>query len=416
MRMFLKSRDVKRILTALLTAASVGVANVSDAAQQDEGMGTNTQERVLTELARMMTKTLQPVTDDTARKVREENYVFVSNLLYQCEIYREFTRLEDGTPLLIDCIAGCDGAYKEIPCQVAIDDKYAHGSAVFPEANSGNTNMVEFVDLANRMVKTGHFEYDAEFGLVMYKLSMPVSAIRSKGRTTLGMIYGFPVMEVDLFSEAYKAVLDGQKTPKEAIAQVRQKLKKIEEKEPETGHGKPSEEAVGAIRKYFEDKGFPARPVKVGDRLGFRGTITSCLSAGMKNDGYDFRLLVDDEWVCSHVWLPNVVSNHQSEVQGFVARMNKQIEESNFTLVYNDKDGSVSCRSEVHVVEFTKDVPDSMFTLLRGPVEILDRCAVVIQKIGCGKIDAVGAMKEVRESSKDKNDSETKKTPTPKAD
>ena len=82
--------------------------------------------------------------------------------------------------------------------------------------------------------------------------------------------------------------------------------------------------------------------------------------------------------------------------------------------LYNDKDGSVSCRSEVHVVEFTKDVPDSMFTLLRGPVEILDRCAVVIQKIGCGKIDAVGAMKEVRESSKGETDSEMKKTPTPK--
>jgi len=222
------------------------------------------------------------------------------------------------------------------------------------------------------------------------------------------MIYGFPVMEVDLFSEAYKAVLDGRKTPKEAMTLVGQKLKKIEEKEPESGHGKPSEEAVGAIRKYFEDKGFPAQPTKVGDRIGFGGTITSCLNAGMQNDGYEFRLLVDDEWVCSQVRLPNVVSNHQAEVRGFVARMNKQFEESNFTLVYGDKDGSVSCRAEVHVVEFTKDVSGSMFTLLRGPVELLDWCAVAVQKIGSGKIDAEKAMEEVRESLRDGSDRKRK--------
>ena len=39
-------------------------------------------------------------------------------------------------------------------------------------------------------------------------------------------------------------------------------------------------------------------------------------------------------------------------------------------LVYDREDGSVICRSRVHVVEFVKDVRGSMITLLRHPIDI----------------------------------------------
>ena len=350
-----------------------------------------TKDRVLAVISRMMAKSLRSVSDDESRRMRDDNLLFVSNMLHDCDLDCGFVRLDDGTPFLIDTVGGCDGAYKDIPCYITIDDKYAHGGALFPEADAANTNIVEFVALANNIAERGRFEYDPEFGFVMYTLSMPVSAIRRKGKSTLGMIYGFPVMEVDLFSEAYKEVLESESNPKRAITLVEHKLKEIGGSEQKT-QVKHSEEALAAIRKFFEDKGHTARTVKFGDRLGFAGTTTGGNKEGLKNDKYDFRIEVDDEWVYSFVWLPNVVSNCHSEVSSFVARLNKELGDSCNVVVYDEKYGRILCRSQMHVIEFTKDVHDSIGRLLRHPVDILDTCSDSIQKICSGVVDAQSAI------------------------
>lgn len=353
-----------------------------------------TSDRVLSVVSRMMAKSLRPVTDDVAKREREENYLFISNLLSGCELDFRFAKLDDGTPFLVDTIGGCEGAYKDIPCSVVIDDKYAHGGALFPVANATNTNIVEFVTLANRVARTGSFEYDSEFGFVMYMHSMPMSAIRAKGKQALGMVYGFPVMEVDLFSEAYKAVLEGKQTPKEAIAEVGEKINRVKDDDAETEREKYSPEAVDAIRRYFKEKGHEASPVKDGDRIAFAGTLTSCKGDGLKNDGYQFRIFVDDEWVRSLVRLPLVASNHQAEVSAYIAGMNRRLCDPCHVLVYDGADGSVVCRSQVNVVEFAKDVGESMAVLLRHPVDILEASSDAIGKIVNGTIDAKSALED----------------------
>ena len=216
---------------AFVICAALGSACSAFAAPSEGEAGDTTKDRVLIEVSRMVAKSLRPLSDDVARQACEENFLFVSNLLHECKLNCRFERLDDGTPIMFDTIGGCDGAYGDIPCHLAIDDKYVHGGALFPEANKTNTNIVEFVSLANRVATRGSFEYDPEFGFVMYMLSMPVSAIRSKGKTALGMAYGFPVMEVDLYSEAYKAVLEGEKKPEEAMKIVTEKIRKIDENE-----------------------------------------------------------------------------------------------------------------------------------------------------------------------------------------
>lgn len=384
------------LLFVIVAIASIGMVFTSFATNSWCEVDGVYKDRVLLEVSRMMAKSLRTISDDASRRLREENFWYVSNMLHNCELDCKFTRMDDGTPFLIDTVSGCDGAYKDIPCYVVIDDKYAHGGALFPEAKAKNTNVVEFVMLANRIVEKGNFEYDPEFGFVMYTLSMPVSAIRRKGKSALGMIYGFPVMEVDLFSEAYKAILDDKATPKDAIAIVEGKLRKISGDDMHETQMKHSEEALAAIRKFFEDKGHPARSVKFGDRLGFAGTATGGKKDGLRNDKYDFRLEVDDEWVYSFVWLPNVVSNYHSEISSFVARLNKELDDSCNVLVYDEKSGRVVCRSQMHVIEFTKDVSDSISRLLRHPVDILDTCLDSIQRIARGIIDAKSAIGELK--------------------
>ena len=351
-----------------------------------------TADRVLSAISRMMAKSLRPVSDSETRQSREENYLFISNLLCDCKFDCRFWRMDDSTPILIDNVGECEGAYKDIACYVMIDDKYVHGGALFPEADVKNTNVVEFVTLANQIARTGSFEYDSEFGFVMYMNSMPVSAIRSKGKSAFGMVYGFPVMEVDLFSESYKAVLEGRKTPKEAIIEVGEKIDKIKDNDTETECEKCSFEAVDAICKYFKDRGHDARPVKDGDQVAFAGTLTSCKDDGLRNDGYQFHIFVGDEWVRSFVRLPLVASNHQVEVRAYIAGKNRRSHDPCSVLVHDGEDGSVVCRSQINVVEFTGDVENSIIMLLRRPVDILDDCSDVIVKIANGEIDAQTAL------------------------
>ena len=397
-----KNAGSAKLLMATFCAMgiSIGCACRVLAADLEIAMDAKSAEGITRELALMMLKSLRNVSDVEARKVRESNFSFVSNLLYECKIQREFTRLGDGTPFLSDSIDGCDGAYKEIPCFVAIDDKYVHGGAVFPEACVKNTNVIEFVALANRVVNKGHFEYDFKHGFVMYTLSMPVSAIRENGKSTLGMVYGFPVMEIDFFSEAYKAVLGNEKTPRDAIVLIEEKLKKINSDEVRKN---PSEDAAAAIRKFFEGKGLAARAVKLGERIGFVGTTTCGHKEGLRNDKYEFRIEIDEEWVYSFVRLPNVSTNRQAEVEKFVALLNKELEDSCNTLIFHDRDESVICRSQIHVVEFLKDIPDSISRILRHPVDILDQCSASIEKIVSGKLKATTAMAELKSGSCPKN-------------
>lgn len=386
-------------MAAFVIFTALGLACSAVAAPPEGGVDDTTKDRVLTEVSRMVAKSLRPLSDDAARQACEENFLFVSNLLQKCELGCRFIRLDDGTPMMFDSIGGCEGAYGEIPCHLAIDDKYVHGGALFPEANKTNTNVVEFVALANRVVTRGSFEYDPEFGFVMYTHSMPVSAIRSKGKTALGMAWGFPVMEVDLYSEAYKAVLDGEKTPEEAMKIVSEKIKKIDENESERVEQKPSKEAASLIGAYFRENGRPASPAEEDGRIVFSGTLTSRKADGMNNDGYAFRLIVGDDWVTSRVWLPHPVSNHEAQVSAFVALMNKRLDDSSSVLLFDEKDGSVACRAQIHVVELMKCIDDSMIVLLCRPVDILEGCSVAIGRIVGGAIDAKTAVNECCKSS-----------------
>ena len=387
------------VLSAVVAAvASIGMADPSFATNSWSEVDGAYKDRVLSAVSRIMAKSLRAVSDDVSRRLREDNFRCVSNILHECKFDFKFARMDDGTPFLIDTVGGCDGAYKDISCCVAIDDKYAHGCALYPEANAKNANVVEFVTLANRIVEKGSFEYDPEFGFVMYTHSMPVSAIRSKGKSALGMIYGFPVMEVDLFSEAYKAVLDNKAAPKDAIALVENKLKKIRCENKADAQTNPSEEALAAIRKFFEGKGHSARAVKFGDRIGFAGTTTGGKKEGLRNENYDFRVEVDDECVYSFVRLPNVSTNQQAEIRRFITLVNKELHDSCNTLVYEEQVGAIICRSQIHVVEFLEDVPDSISRLLRHPVDILDNCSASIEKITCGACDAAAAIEELKKS------------------
>lgn len=390
------SKTVLTISTAFFTL--IGMIYSSFATNSWSEVDSAYKDRVLTAVSRMMAKTLRSVSDDASRRLREDNFQYVSNMLHECKLDCKFARLDDGTPFLIDTVGGCDGAYKDISCYIVIDDKYAHGGALFPEANAKNTNVVEFVTLANRIAEKGSFEYDPEFGFVTYALSMPVSAIRSKGKSTLGMIYGFPVMEVDLFSEAYKAVLGNKVKPKNAIILIEDKLKKIEDK-AETKM-KPLEEVLAAMRKFFEDKGHSARILKFGDRLGLVGTTTGGKKEGLRNENYDFRVEVDDECVYSFVRLPNASTNHLMEIRGFIVLVNKELHDSCNVLVYDEKSGVVICRSQIHAVEFLEDVPDSISRLLRHPVDILDDCSAPIEKIGRGTLGATAAIDELKRGQK----------------
>lgn len=385
------SRMVLSIVAA--TVASIGMATPSFATNSWCEVDVVYKDRVLSEVSRMMAKSLRTVSDDASRHLREDNFRYVSNMLHECKFDCKFTRMDDGTPFLIDTVGGCDGAYKDVACYMMIDDKYVHGGALFPEASAKNASIVEFVTLANRVAQKGSFEYDPEFGFVMYMRSMPVSAIRSQGRSALGMVYGFPVMEVDLFSESYKAVLEGRKMPKEAIAEVGEKIDRIKDDEGKTKREKYSLEAVDAIHKYFKERGHDARPVKDGDRIVFAGTLISCKDEGLKNGEYQFRIFVDDEWICSLVRFPQTVSNYQAEVSAYVAGMNRKLNDPCNLLVYDREDGSVVCRSQIHVVEFNKDVEGSMIALLRRPIDILDNSSDKIGKVVSGAIDAKTALR-----------------------
>lgn len=388
-----KLGNKRMVLSIVAAVASIGLAIPSFATNSWCEVDGTYRDRVLSRVSRMMAKSLRTVSDDASRRLREANFQYVSNMLHECKFDCKFARMDDGTPFLIDTVGGCEGTYKEVVCYMMIDDRYVHGGALFPEASAKNTNIVEFVTLANRVAQTGSFEYDPEFGFVMYTRSMPISAIRSQGEKALGMVYGFPVMEVDLFSESYKAVLEGRKTPKEAIAEVGEKINRIKDKEGEAKREKYSLEAVDAIRGYFKERGHDARPVKDGDRIAFVGTLTSCKDEGLKNEGYQFRIFVDDEWVSSLVRLPQAASNHQAEVSAYVAGVNRRLNAPCNVLVYDREDGSVICRSLVHVVEFVKDVRGSMITLLRHPIDILDSSSDAIGKIASGATDAKAALR-----------------------
>lgn len=377
-------------------SAVIGFACFTFAAPPKGETDEATKSRVLTEVSRMMIKPLRIISDDAARQAREENFLFISNLLQKCELECRFVRLDDGTPIMFDSISGCDGAYWDIPCHLAIDDKYVHGGAMLPEASKTNANIVEFVTLANRIVEKGSFEYDPEFGFVMYTLSMPMSAIKSKGKAALGMAYGFPVMEVNLFSEAYKKVLDNEAKPRDAIALVENKLKKISCEDKTEEQMKPSKEVLAAIQRFFKKKGCSARMVKFGERIGFVGTTTGGKKEGLRNENYNFRVEVDDECVYSFVWLSNVLTNQQAEIRRFITIVNKELHDSCNTLIYDEQVMTIICRSQIHVVEFLEDVQDSISRLLRQPVDILDDCSVSIEKIANGGCDATMAIEEFK--------------------
>lgn len=220
-----RKRKVADVSVALIAGVCLQLVCKPDGGTEGE-TAAETKDRAQGVMARMMLKPLYPATNEMSRREFEAGFLCVSNLIRECGIGRNFTRLDEGVAFMTDVVAGCDGAYGEIPYFMAMDDQYANGGAMFPEANKDNTNVVEFVSIANRVVSRGRFEYDLEFGFVMYKLALPVSAICNAGKQALGMVCGFPALEVDLMSDAYKDVLYGRKKPQEAMATVREKLEK----------------------------------------------------------------------------------------------------------------------------------------------------------------------------------------------
>jgi len=167
------------------------------------------------------------VTDEAGRQAREEALKAVKAIMKETDTEREFERYEDGTPFFAEALTECDGAYPDIPCVVVVDDEAVHGCAIFPEACAALTNMSEFVSLANQRIQKGQFKRDAKTGFVMYQNSVQLSDFNSEPKASLGQVFGFPAMQLGLYSEAYKAVLKGEKTPMKALELVDAKLREI---------------------------------------------------------------------------------------------------------------------------------------------------------------------------------------------
>ena len=388
------SRKLSHVmLMAQIACAPIGV---SFAGLTDCEMDTMSQQSVKTELELMMLRSVRAASDAEAIRAREGNFVFMTNFLRECKLPHDFVKMKSGIPIMVDAMEGCEGAYKQIPYFLAIDDKYVHGGAFFPEANVVNTNIIEFVTRANLIAEKGCFEYNSKHGFVMYRHSLPVRAVISGGKKVLGMIVLFPVMEMDLFSEAYKAVLEGDKSPKDAIDMVARRLEVIGEAD-QNGRERHSEVAVAAIRKFFEGNGHSAQAIKTGDRVRFIGSSTDGHKEGLKNDKYSFRIEVGADAVYSYVKLPNVASNYQAQVCTFVSRMNNELIDSCNVLLFDCRNGLIVCRSQILVDEFMKDVPQSISRLLRHPIDILDTCSNSIDLITSGKVDGETAVKKFRD-------------------
>ena len=95
-----KGKIARMAAFAIFTA--LGLACSAVAAPPDGEADDATKGRVLTEVSRMVAKSLRPLSDDAARQACEENFLFVSNLLQKCELECRFMRLDDGTPVMFD--------------------------------------------------------------------------------------------------------------------------------------------------------------------------------------------------------------------------------------------------------------------------------------------------------------------------